>query len=89
MLLQVKNKYLKEQRINPKRVHDAMTSRDVGMLKKLSEMAQNGDCTLVERPSLLTADDQERPGGDVPDVPEDDLDLCDEEDYGSRNPYFY
>ena len=92
--MQVKNKYLKEQRINPKRVHEAMTTRDVGMLKQLSEMAQNGDCTQAGRPALLTAgpaplaDD-----GDVPEVPDEDeleaLGLCSEEANPGRRAFFY
>lgn len=95
-LMQVKNKYLKEQRINPKRVHEAMTTRDVGMLKQLSEMAQSGDCTQVGRPALLTAgpaslaDDGD---GGVPEVPDEDeleaLGLCGEEANPGRRAFFY
>jgi hypothetical protein len=98
ILLQVKNKYLKEQRINPKRVHEAMTTRDVDMLKKLTEMAQNGDCTQVGRPALLTAgegkmeDGEEGAVPDVPDADEDELEalgLCSEEVNPGRRAFFY
>lgn len=98
MLLQVKNKYLKEQRINPKRVHEAMTTRDVDMLKQLSEMAQNGDCTQVGRPALLTTgpqkgEDDEAGDGGVPEVPDEDdleaLGVCGEEANPGRRAFFY
>ena len=92
--MQVKNKYLKEQRINPKRVHEAMTTRDVGMLKQLSEMAQNGDCTQAGRPALLTAGPkplEEDGDDDVPEDPDDleALGLGGEEANPGRRAFFY
>lgn len=91
--MQVKNKYLKEQRINPKRVHEAMTSRDVDMLKQLSEMAQNGDCTLAGQPAALTAVPEKNKEDAVRDMEEEEeleaLGLLGEEVNPGRNAFFY
>jgi hypothetical protein len=87
MLLQVKNKYLKEQRINPQRVAAAMSSRDVETLKRLSAVAQPSNATELLGASILSA---AQTGNVQAQADDDDDDALDGEDVNpGLRAFFY